>query len=95
MEATCVLVGNQIGANNVSLAKHYTRLTFVSMMIFATIVSILILIFRDEICTIFTSGHREGINVSLAIGIIPLFSAINFLDKGLGFFQGLVRALGL
>ena len=85
MEATCVLVGNQIGADNVSLAKHYTRLTFIQSMICAAILSILLFIFKVEICTIFTSEKEEGIDVSLAIAVIPIFTITNFLDESLAF----------
>ena len=84
-EATCVLVGNQIGADNVPLAKHYTRLTFTQSMICAAIISTLLFIFKVEICTIFTSGQEEGIDVSLAIAVIPIFIITNFLDEGLAF----------
>ena len=46
-EAACVLVGNQIGADNVPLAKRYARLTFIQSMIFAGVTSTLIFAFRD------------------------------------------------
>lgn len=53
-EAACVLVGNQIGAMNVNLAKRYARYTFVQAYTVAGLVSLFLFVYRYEIVTMFT-----------------------------------------
>ena len=93
-EAACVLVGNQIGANNVPLAKYYARMTFAQSMAFASVTSTLIFAFRDDLCRIFSDGET-GIDVRMALAVIPIFAAYNLVDMCLSFFLGLIRALGI
>ena len=64
-------------------------------MIFASVTSTFIFAFRDNLCQVFTSEEETGIDVSMALSIIPIFAATNLVDMCLSFFQGLIRALGI
>ena len=55
-EATCVLVGVQIGAKNVPLAKKYARVIFIQAMLTALVVSVQLYVFRNLISTWFTNN---------------------------------------
>ena len=45
---------------------------------------------------LFTGDKTEkAVDVTLALGIIPLFSFTNLIDMGLAYENGLVRALGI
>ena len=48
-EAACVLVGHQIGANDVPLAKRFAYMTFFQAAIVAVMVSFSLYFFRDEL----------------------------------------------
>ena len=93
-EAACVLVGNLIGANNVPLAKRYARMTFTQSIIFASVIATLIFAFRDNLCRIF-SDDETGIDVRMALAVIPIFTATTLVDMCQSFFVGLIRALGI
>ena len=43
---------------------------------------------------LFTS-EVDGIDVSIALAVVPLFAFTNFVDMGLSFSLGVVRALGI
>ena len=92
-----MLIGIQIGANNIPLAIKFGRLTFIQAMLYASIVSILLFVYRESVAHLFSSDDSVAGNLSveLAVSIFPLFSITIFIDTALGFFQGCVRALGI
>ena len=69
-------------------------MTFFQAFSFALMVSFALYFFRDELTQLFTND-REGVEVSLALAVIPLFSLTNMVDMCLSFFMGCVRALGI
>ena len=46
-EAACVLIGNQIGAMNVTLAKRYAHYIFAQAAMIAVLVSLGLFVFKD------------------------------------------------
>ena len=63
-------------------------------MAFASVTSTLIFAFRDDLCRVF-SDEETGIDVRMALAVMPIFAASNLVDMCLSFFQGLIRALGI
>ena len=61
---------------------------------FATAVSLALYFLRDEMTQLFTS-EIDGIDVSIALAVVPLFAFTNIVDMRLSFFLGVVRALGI
>ena len=53
-EATCSLIGNSIGANNVPLAKRFFKLIMTYTTFFVAIASLILFLFRKQIGSIFT-----------------------------------------
>lgn len=91
-EATCALIGNAIGANNVPLAKRIFKLTLnITLSVNCLIVATLILL-RHQVSRIF-STDEDLIEMILPLVII---TACNFYADGLqGYLSGPIRALGL
>ena len=69
-------------------------MTFFQAFSFALMVSFALYFFRDELTQLFTDG-RDGVDVTIALAVIPLFSLTNMVDMCLSFFMGCVRALGI
>lgn len=68
-EAACVLIGNNIGANNVPKALKIAKMTLVQAMSVALLVSSLTCYHADILLAIFTDKY-EGIDTSQAVGCI-------------------------
>ena len=54
-ETACVLVGAQIGAMNVPLAKKYARYILIHALGTALLVSVLLFVFRSQVAGWFSS----------------------------------------
>ena len=57
--AACAIVGEQIGANNVSLAKGYLRLMSIICFAFLVVIQLLVIFNADAIVSVFTQD--EGV----------------------------------
>ena len=93
-EAACVVVGNQIGANNVPLARRIAKYTVFQAMSLALIVSISLRVFDKQLIGMFTDAE-EGIDTSLAMSCLVIFFYSNLVDMALECCLGFVRALGI
>ena len=56
-EATCCIIGNCIGANNVPLAKRFFKLISTCALIMITLVSMTVILTRTQIIEIFTADE--------------------------------------
>ena len=56
-EATCCIIGNCIGANNVPLAKRFFKLISTCALIIILLVSMTVLLTRTQIIEIFTADE--------------------------------------
>ena len=90
-----MVVGNQIGANNVPLALKIAKLTLFQGMTAAFIVSVSLYIFDNELVGLFTDSSEEGIDTSLSMSCIFIFIFSNLVDMAHNCFLGFVRALGI
>ena len=90
-EAACVLIGNQIGAMNVVLARRYAKYVFVQAALIAIIVSGGLFIRKDALIRLFTTDEEL---IAKATFVIPLFCFTNLADMTNSCFIGCVRALG-
>ena len=92
-EAATALIGNQIGAMNVDLAKKYTGVIAINGFIVVSIVSVCLFVFRFEIIKLFTSDETL---TSTVLTLIPITCGIFiYIDAPLTILQGCVRALGI
>lgn len=91
-EATCGIIGNCIGANNVPLAKRFFYLGLKVNFIVTFTLSLLTFVFRESIADFFTADAEIR---HIASNVLILLS-FNFLADGMqGFLQAPIRAMGL
>ena len=91
-EATGALIGNSIGANNVSLAYRFFWMTLKFTVVLTLALSALTIILRVPITHLFTQDEE------LIVMVAPLMvlTGFNFLADGIaGYLAGPIRALGL
>ena len=78
------------------MAKRRAFQVFLQASVYASVVSLALYQYRNELVELYTGDKSEtAVDVTLALGIIPLFSFTNLVDMGLSYFNGLVRALGI
>ena len=92
-EAACVLVGNQIGANNVPMAHRLAKMTMFQAISVALMISTLLCVYKELFVGLFTD--EDGIDVTIAMNCLGIFFYTNLVDMTLNFFMGCVRALGI
>ena len=91
-EATCAIIGNCIGSNNVPLAKRFFSLITKVTVSLVIIIALSILLLRQAILDFYT----DDIEVQEICFSVFLVIAINFLFDGLQIYlQGPIRAMGL
>ena len=91
-QAACVVVGNSIGSNDVTLAKKYFRLTTSITLCIILTVSAIVLLNDNLIVGLFT---KEAEIYELTVSVIPIV-ALKYVWDGLqAYAQGIIRALGL
>ena len=80
-----MLVGNQIGANNVPLAKRIASLIYMEAMIFTFLIAVVLYVSREPLANLFTDTKQIDLNVEPAIAIIPIICIANLSDMTLYF----------
>ena len=55
--ACAAIIGEQIGANNVSLAKRYFRMMSICTIVFMLILQAMVYVFRSELVRVFTNDE--------------------------------------
>ena len=85
------IVGNEIGANNVKLAKSYTKV--ISSMAFCVLllIALVLFFFRNQVVSLFT---KEPAVLAITVVIFKILAFVHIPDGGQGFVQGMIRALG-
>ena len=78
-EATCAVIGNCIGANNVSLAKRFFKLALLVNLIVSLALSLITLFLREQISKIFT----DDIEVREMVSYVLILLSFNFLFDGM------------
>jgi len=91
-EATCGIVGNCIGANNVKLAKQFFSIIN-KFSLFAVISLCTTLYFARESIVKFYTQEEEV--VKIASDVLILISCAFFFDGLQGYLAGPIRAMGL
>ena len=91
-EASSALIGNHIGALNISLAKRYTRVIICLSLV--TSITLLIVLFtsRAAVVNLFTN---DQVLIDLCMSVFPVYVVCTSLYSVLGVYQGCVRALGI
>ena len=69
-------------------------MTFLQGFCIALTVSTALYLFREELTQLFTDD-QDGIDVSVALEVIPLLCLVNLISMCLSFFLGTIRALGI
>ena len=90
-DATCTIIGNQIGENNVALAWKNFKVILMANFIFNATLSIILLVERESFTDMFTKG--QPIVHALLLEIFPIIAAI--FSANLGCFFGCIFALGV
>ena len=90
--ATCAIIGNCIGTNNVPLAKRFfSMITKIAVSLIVTI-SLAIIYTRQAVIEFYTDDE-EVQEICMTVFLVV---AVNFLFDGLqAYFQGPIRAMGL
>ena len=86
------MIGNQIGALNVPLAKKYAKAVLFNSLLIACLVSILFYVYRLPIIRLFTDDSDL---TSILLSVIPMYCIFNLFDSIIMVIQGCVRALGI
>ena len=91
-EATCGIIGNCIGANNVPLAKRFfsviTRFTMATILI----LSITTFFAREQIIAFYTEDAEVQ---AICVRVFALMACMFAFDGMQGYLQGPIRAMGL
>lgn len=91
-EATCGIIGNCIGANNVPLAKRFfsiiTKFTLASIIVIGTV----IFLARKNIVSLFT---KDETIIDMTEKVLILVACMLLTDGMQGYLSGPIRALGL
>ena len=90
--ATCALMGNSIGANNIPLAQRFLALTWKITLLVVVILALTVIFTRRFIVSAYTQDE-ELIEMAASVLII---TGCNYLGDGMqGYLQGPIRALHL
>ena len=90
--ATCALMGNSIGANNVPLARRFFALTWKITMLIVVILAVTVILARHQIVSVYT--HDEAL-IQMTAPLLIIIGC-NYLGDGLqSYLQGPIRALML
>ena len=81
-EATCALIGNSVGSNDVKLANNYFRVTFTISLIVVTTISVIVLRTSESIITLFTN---EKDVYRLTLSVIPIVCLKSIWDGMQGY----------
>ena len=90
--ACSAIIGEQIGANNVPLAKEYFRVMSVTILILMLVIQGLVYGFRVDIVRIFTTDAAVRELAEKSVYIVVLSFAPDMIQGSL---QGVIRALGI
>ena len=91
-EATCGIIGNCIGANNVPLAKRFFNMINVFTFICIAIMCITVGLARHQIAAIFTEDEEVR---RVTTNVLILLASFFIFDGMQGYLQGPIRAMGL
>ena len=91
-EASCAIIGNEIGANNVRLARRYYRVISTIVALVAIAISLAIYFCREQVTGLFT---KEPTVFNLTVQVMPILAILHLADELQGYSQGQIRALGL
>ena len=89
--STNVLVGNNIGANNVKAARYYAKMCFLTALLWSFASIITALAFKNMLMNMFSSEEDVNLEISKAYGIVSIFI---FFDCMQGVGTGMIRGLG-
>ena len=88
--AAAAIIGEQIGANRVSLAKAYFKVMALACLILLVFVQLLVYTFNEQICRVFTTDDDVyELAISTTIIVVLMFTP----DMIQGSMQGVIRAL--
>ena len=68
--AACAIIGEQIGANNVPLAKEYFSLMSYCTLVLLTIVQLFVYLFSESIISVFTTDEAVAEKAQTCVWII-------------------------
>ena len=92
-EAATALIGNQIGARNVPLARQYAKVIIYLSMAISFLYTLPMFIYREEVSEIFTN---EQATKDMVVSIFPILCFFNpTIDAVNSSLKGSVNALGL
>mmetsp|Transcript_42311 Transcript_42311/g.64894 ORF Transcript_42311/g.64894 Transcript_42311/m.64894 type:complete len:206 (-) Transcript_42311:19-636(-) len=91
-QASCTLVGQQIGKGDVSMARKMYSTFKVNTAIILVVTSSMVFLFKEQLMRAFTS--KESV-VEVALGVIWLISINTFPDSYKGMLKGIIKALGI
>ena len=92
-ESATALIGNQIGAMNVVLAKRYSAIIACETLCVALLVSTLLFSVRVQLIGMFTNDEALA---SICLSVCPFYFFVgNLIDALMVSLQGIVRALGI
>lgn len=82
MTAASVVVGNSIGAKNISAAKIYMNMSFTSASLWACISVTLLILFKDALIRLFTSSAEVNVLINTAFTYIWMNIVMDYLLRG-------------
>jgi MATE family multidrug resistance protein len=89
--ASNIMVGNNIGANEVHVAKYYAKMCNLTAFIWAVASVFFMNVLRSSFISIFSSS--QGVN-DLIVQAYALLSVFVFFDCMQGVASGIIRGLG-
>ena len=90
--ACCAIIGEQIGANSVQIAKQYFRMMSITTIVLLFILQGLIYGFRSQIVSVFTSDPDVQELAENSVYIIVIAFTFDMIQ---GTIQGVIRALAI
>jgi len=88
--AACAIIGEQIGANRVPLAKEYFRLMSIITLVMLLVVQALVYFGRDSLVNVFTEDPAVAELANSCVFVIILAFIPDIIQ---GSIQGVIRAL--
>ena len=76
-EASCAIIGNEIGAHNVRQARRYYRVISAIVALITVTISLLIYFFREGITSLFT---QEPSVYALTVQVMPILAILHLAD---------------
>ena len=89
---TCVLVGSAIGDRNPELGWRYWKMTSIITWVHSAVVTVLLIVFKEEIFSLFTTDPTA---LALLCSAMPIVAIKYIFDAYQGVLQGTIRALGM